>query len=954
VAESPGGVEVGRVSIRVVPDTSKFREELKTQLDKAISGIKLKIPVGVDTSGVKAELEKIKKEADGKKAKLDVEVDGDGVVRETRRIKNLAQKLVGAIKMTVGLNVPGSVTRIKAEMKIIKNVVEGYKLRIPMEFVGLSKWLGILGAVSAILLTIPHLIGAIGGAVNVVGGLLATLPALAAAAAFGIGALVVGLHGFGSALSASGDPAKFEEALKKLTPAAQESARALAEFRQPLSDIRKAVQEALFKGMADSFLDLKGLLPPIKAGLVGSAAGIREMTKAWIAMATSQRSIEDTGTIGRNVSKMFDQMRPAAANFGQAMRDITVVGSTFLPRLGTAVSEITGKFAAWAEKARETGRLDQIIQNAIDKVKQLGRIVADVTVGFRNIFQSMSGGKDFLDILERITQNFREWSAAKDTQATLARLADVMRVVSQAAWELFSQVFKSAGAILKDLEPFLLTFARGLGGVVLGAVKAITPPLQAMARWLSENRAVMVPLILTIAAMVTAFKLAVTAANAIVALRDSILALKAASSIIGELTTNIVGNLKTMIGAIASTTAKMWAETGRWLTRWATVAAGATAEAARTSAAWIASASKSAAFTARYYAIMVADALKSWGKMTIAAVANAAKILAAWIASLARMVAVTVAQMAVTVAGWVASWVAMAAAAVANAIVIAGAWLLAMAPIALVIAAIIALVALIVLNWDTIKNATVTTWNAVWKFVSDVITWIVDKFSDIGDGIKAVIQWFVDMGNGMVTGIRRGLDWLRGIKDAILGFFKDAGSWLYNVGKSLVDGMKRGWQAAWPAFQKAAIDQGNSLVDNLKGLWGIHSPSRVMKGLGENLVQGLTIGLESQSRAVGDAARTLADTVTSGFGTPDLGIDASWSDGIVEGSVPALAALDRIKASVSDVSASWSAQLTTEDIKPMREEILDALGSGLVVEIDGQKVTKSVNRNNRDMKRRGQ
>ena len=42
---SPGGVEVGRVSIRVVPDTSGFRRDLRSDVEAAIAGLDAEIDV---------------------------------------------------------------------------------------------------------------------------------------------------------------------------------------------------------------------------------------------------------------------------------------------------------------------------------------------------------------------------------------------------------------------------------------------------------------------------------------------------------------------------------------------------------------------------------------------------------------------------------------------------------------------------------------------------------------------------------------------------------------------------------------------------------------------------------------------------------------------------------------------------------------------------------------------
>lgn len=956
---APGGVEVGRVSVRVVPDTSKFLKQAKRELADVAKQLKVQVAVELDTSKMTQDMQKAKKKADGKKATLGVEVDGDGVARETRRIRQIAQKLVGAIKMTVGLNVAGSVTRIKAEMKVIKKVVEGYKIKIPIEFVGISKWLGILGSVSAILLTLPHLIGAIGGAVNYVAGAFALLPALTAAAAFGIGALVVGMQGFFSAVSKAGDAAAFEEALKDLTPAARESARALAEFREPLSEIRKAVQESLFKGMADPLRELKGLLPPIKAGLEGSAAGIREMAKAWIQMATSQKSIKDTATIGSNVTKMFDEMRPAAANFGQAMRDITTVGSTFLPALGAAVSNVTGKFADWASKARETGRLEEIIQNFIDKTKQLGRVIADVVVGFRNIFNSMTGGEEFLDIIERITQSFREWSEAKGTQDTLARLANVMRTVADAAWELFSQVFKSAGAILKDLEPFLLTLARGISVVLVGAIRAVTPMLQGLARWLSENRAVMVPLVITIMAMVTAFKLAVTAANAILGLKRSIDALKAASSIIGEITGNVIGNLKKMIVAIARTTTAWLTAASQWLFAWGQIVASAIANSVKTAAAWITQAARSAAFTARYFAIMATQAVVNFVKMSAAAVAHGTRMAVVWIAQVIRMTVTTLAQLALVTAAWVANWVRMAAVSLAQAARMALAWLIAMAPIAIVVAAVVALAVLIITKWEQIASFLHGIWTwikdiaiSVWNAIGDLFTGLwEDITAGVSEAWNAIGDFFSNLWSDITSGLSDAgsavSDWAAGLPGEIWNAIKGAASTVYEIGKWIIQGIVNGLKSAASAVWNFVKGICEDVWDGVMAFFGIGSPSRLMMQLGVWLNEGWVIGMKRNASDVSDQAQTISTSIRDAF-TPIANIGSEWANSITAATPSALASVGKLMDATNHAAdAEWRGQITAEQVQPLEDRVLSALATGLTVELDGKNVTKSVNHNNR-------
>lgn len=94
---SPGGQEVGRVSIRVVPDTSKFRRELERELKAIQKAVKLSIPVELDMKGATAQIAKIRRDL-GKLsgAKIDLTVD-DSASESVAKITASARTLRGAL-----------------------------------------------------------------------------------------------------------------------------------------------------------------------------------------------------------------------------------------------------------------------------------------------------------------------------------------------------------------------------------------------------------------------------------------------------------------------------------------------------------------------------------------------------------------------------------------------------------------------------------------------------------------------------------------------------------------------------------------------------------------------------------------------------------------------------------------------------------------------------------------
>jgi hypothetical protein len=134
---------------------------------------------------------------------------------------------------------------------------------------------------------------------------------------------------------------------------------------------------------------------------------------------------------------------------------------------------------------------------------------------------------------------------------------------------------------------------------------------------------------------------------------------------------------------------------------------------------------------------------------------------------------------------------------------VAAAWLISMGPIALVVAAVVGLVAVVIKNWETIKNAITAAVNVVlgflranWPLILAIITGpiglavlaIAKNWDTIKGGVTAVKDWIVARFNdivGFVTGLPgRISSAAKGMWDGIAGAFKAA-----------VNTIIRGWNA---------------------------------------------------------------------------------------------------------------------------------------------------------------
>jgi len=120
------------------------------------------------------------------------------------------------------------------------------------------------------------------------------------------------------------------------------------------------------------------------------------------------------------------------------------------------------------------------------------------------------------------------------------------------------------------------------------------------------------------------------------------------------------------------------------------------------------------------------------------------------------------------------------------------------------------------------------------------------------------------LGKGIVDGIKQGienklqalLDVVIGIADSIKGFFTET-DW-GALGKGIVDGIKQGIKNNLQALLDVVIGMADSIIDLIKSILGIGSPSKVMKRLAEFTLEGFQQGLEARAKMV---QQTMAGTM---------------------------------------------------------------------------------------------
>ena len=175
-------------------------------------------------------------------------------------------------------------------------------------------------------------------------------------------------------------------------------------------------------------------------------------------------------------------------------------------------------------------------------------------------------------------------------------------------------------------------------------------------------------------------------------------------------------------------------------------------------------------------------------------------------------------------------------------------------------------------------------WSAIWQGIKDF-------FAGIGEGLKNIIQsvadffsgiwtsiknFAIDAWNGLVDGVKgiaNGfLDFVKGIPDKVIGFFSELPAKLLEIGKNLVTGLWEGIKSMANFISEKVSGFFNGIVDGIKGILGISSPSLVLKGVGINVDRGFVGGIDEEMDTAEEAGARLAKAAQVGVEQVQVGV----------------------------------------------------------------------------------
>lgn len=354
---------IGKMSIRVFPDTSKFKADLKKDL-AALKG-QLKAAVDVEARVDQASLVQTKARLAGiaKDFKTHVTVDA-----QTRK----ASAALGVL------------TRPRtAEVRVVLQGLDAAKAGLASLAGGNVASVG-FGHAKEVASNFDKIAVSAGAAATKIAAMSAAMSAMAGNAAMvavsmaqisGAGLALPGImSGFLVGLASSAD------GLQNILIYLDQLSGGFGKFLDLFVDARATHNEAFWgvakAGLSDLYTN--GILPFFaeykRLGVVSGGF--------WSAFFSG---MSDGITAVGGMPALFEPLRKSiaiaaegAAPFAEAMFRLGAVGGEYLPRMAAAFTEVSNAFLSWVTQAQETGRINEIIDRGITNAKLFGGILVDV------------------------------------------------------------------------------------------------------------------------------------------------------------------------------------------------------------------------------------------------------------------------------------------------------------------------------------------------------------------------------------------------------------------------------------------------------------------------------------------------------------------------------------------------------------------------------------------------
>lgn len=773
----------------------------------------------------------------------------------------------------------------------------------------------------------------LGAAVVASTGSLLALPGILASVGAAFGTTRVALLGLDNAIKygLKGDTEKLTEAMKQLSPAAQDVVRAIIDIRNSFDPIKKAVQEAFFADIGNQMRSVAQTSAPIlQAGMTNVAKAINGVLKEAAAVAKEPFFQGMVANSFNTAAQATTTLQSAVRPLSEALAGLVNVGLPFTNMLAEWTVKLSQQAAAYVNSEHGQQQLTAAINLGIDALQKIGNLAISVGQFFVELFKiSNKEGLSMIDTLTQIIDKMTAWLKTDEGQKLMASLLrvtnEVLLTTLQVAGDVALVILHIISALDSAPEPIqnliigflawtavltpVITYLSSLAGSLGVAGKAI--------KEVSDALGLTGPIVKVAASGFRIIQVVFLNIARIVATQviPTLLRMGAAFLVaIGPIGWVILAVIA-IVGVFILLWNKVDAFRNFWISVWEHIKGAASAV-----ADW---------FTTTVVPFFAAGfgQLQQWLQVfvnfwqgvwnSIVSIAQSVfsfimVIAQPFIAIFSAIMFVLNALFQIWVTVWTGilqiAWIVISTIVQIIGVILYGTflwlWNNVLVPTGRLFADIFnAIKDVVVSVLTTVGNFITTIFSAVWNFIVGILTGIKNFFVSIWQSIynavaaplQSVWNVVVNIFNSIASFVSSVWNNIRNtivnavtsLVSTVVSKFNEVKNAVTNalnaaldaarafvdrfvsVGRDIINGIVRGVAGGKDAVVGKVREIASASLDSVKSFFGIHSPSRVMAQMGNYMMEGLQKGIMQAGVGVVEATQSVAGGIASTFGRLD-------------------------------------------------------------------------------------
>jgi hypothetical protein len=449
-----GGKSVGRVSIRVLPDTTKFRNDLQRALTGIEKMMSATIKVDANTDPFERSLKRLQDHWNGQNVTLNADADTGLATARLAALTRPRQVAITPKIPTAALAKVGTALAALSGARLGGDFLKGIGERLG----NLDKALPKIVALATSIASLAALALSAGGGLATLAASLSSILAVSALAPALIGGAGVSLAVLMVALSQAGDRlGDVVDQWKQLGAVIGDNFWGVA--LTPLRELSSSI------------------LPAVREGVAGTASALGQWTAS---LAAGFQAALGGGVLEQLFARLNESIGIAAGGtgaFASALVGLGVVGSDYLPRLAQWIADLTTRFDEFIARTAADGSLRGWIDGGIVAAQQLGSVLfslGSIVASVADAAQAAGGGG--LGTLATLLSSLAATIASSGAQEALTTLFSGAAEGASGLATALGPITSMFGELAPVLADIMSGAGAGLGSLLSQMAEALAQP----------------------------------------------------------------------------------------------------------------------------------------------------------------------------------------------------------------------------------------------------------------------------------------------------------------------------------------------------------------------------------------------------------------------------------------------------------------------------------------------